>query len=767
MVGPSGSNRHLLGRSVVAGAPGVVWELMCRHDERNTPLSTLTRLLAEVGGRPDAGGADVVTRVRDVIGSSTSGRPTLLLGAPDFADLESLDALTDLAVSQDLRIVTAMTPETVATIPRLAALAERVDLGPLDRSTVARLLRARLLAEPHDVLVDFAHQRSRGAYGTLCQIGDLLEASDALVRAEGVVMIDPERIEDARLALPGRRRPASADWIGATPGIATLLDLVSLVGEVELAEASACLAEDDIAYAVRHGVLCLRDGVLTMSDPLEKEAVAAALSVARATELWQAYAHVLPASIRRPESLVRSVRWCRWAGQEVGHELVRAAARAANDRGLYRRTIEMTDPGSTSATAIQVQQERAHALTQVGDLTALAGLLASVDPAEVPEDELATFMRWSTRLVPADQRDAHRDRAIGPGHDVETRARRAVVVEIADLSVQAFTESRPAMIRRARSLTLNGTLSPINQAMAHSAASSLLRHAGRCAEAVHSGRAAVSLLESPEVDASSALLAPVREVLFIALVSAAELDEAQALLERYRELAVPYGADGRIGTLMSGMLALTHGRTDVALANAQLFLLSTATSDPLGYRGWLQALAAQTLALLGRQDEARAMLDSSEAWPVHQRRQSDLERRQAQAVAHDALADPERALEILDGIAAEAQEHGLLAAELDALGLAVLVDGPQRVRRLLAATDGLPGPAGETATWQQFARAVAAYDFGAMTALAEHLASTGREFLAGRIAQFTIDAGRRATDLSPAVRARLEQLVAGSTTPGL
>lgn len=766
IVGSPGSNRHRLARAVVAeGQRGLVWEHTCLHDDRNVPLRTLSRLLARIGGGADVPPDETADEIRKLVRASESDPPTLLLMSPDFADPASMDALTDLVASGDLRVVTAMTPESEAMTPRLSAMAARLDLDPLDERTVTRLLRARLGAEPHEVLVGFVHQRSQGAYGSVCHLGDLLQTSGALIVVEGVVMIDPDRIEAARLALPTLRRALSADVLGGAPGIVTLLELVSVIGEVELAEASACLRPDDIVHAVRHGTLRVRDGVLTMADPLEGEAVTAAMTTARLAELWTGYADRLQASVLRPESAIRTVRWCVWSGRPVPPDLVVVAARAANHRSLYQRAIEITDPALASADPMVTQEERAHALAQVGDTAGLAALQSSLDPAQVPEDELFLYMRWAPRVLPAAERALHRERAIGPEHDAETRRRREVVIELAELYVRAFCESRPEMVRRVRTLTLSGQLSPINEAMAHAVLASLLRHAGRPIEAVHWSRAAVNILESPEINACAALLQPVQEVLFIALISAFEPREARAVLDRYQRGSVYYGLSGRVGLLMSGMLDLVHGRAAVGLANARLFLARGEENDALGYRGWVEATAAQVLALLDRPSEALQMLEASEARPVHQRRQSDLERRQAQALVHDILGDPDRALSILDGTAAEAHRHGLLLAELDALGLAVLVDGPRRGRQLFDAVSDLDQPSGAAEVWQEFARAVVAYDFDELAVLSERLASTGHRLFAARIAQFTLDAGRRAADLLDGKREKLEHLVSVGAMP--
>ncbi|MFI5429118.1 hypothetical protein [Aeromicrobium sp. UC242_57] len=178
-----------------------------------------------------------------------------------------------------------MTAETVPLAPGFAAIAERIDLEPLTASTVGDLLRARFDAEPHDILVRFLHERSNGGYASLCQLADALAESGAITSVEDTLILKPSRLEQFRQALPERRSSSAASRLGGTPGIIDLLDLVSVIGEVELDEAVTCSSPADVALAVLHGTLREVDGAVTMTDPVDAECLVAGLSAARMVEL--------------------------------------------------------------------------------------------------------------------------------------------------------------------------------------------------------------------------------------------------------------------------------------------------------------------------------------------------------------------------------------------------------------------------------------------------------------------------------------------------
>lgn len=760
IVGSPGANRHRLGVEIVASIEGhgAVLRHECRYGDADRPHGLLAQVIAELGGPPGVAEADQVEAIRTLVRAEHPTVPTLLLEDATFASPVTMAALSALAASRDLQIIAVMTPETVELVPALAAVAERIDLEPLDTETITQLLRARFRGTPHPVLVDFLNESSHGRYASLCEITDTLAETGAIVAVEGIIILKPSLLEKARLVLPERRGSISAERLGGTPGLVDLIDLVSIIVEIEIDEAIACTSADDVALTVTHGPIRQVDGVLSMVDPLEAESVVAALTPQRAAELWRLYSPRIQRSVLRPNSAIRAARWYLECGSATSTELARVAAREANERGLYRRTIAYTASAHTVATALATQHERSHALIQIGDTTGLRELFGQLDPAEIPLRELMTFMRWAIAMVPAEELPSLRDRAIGPDRDAAERHQRAAVITLAELSLTACSEGGDRHIRKVRALVFSGALPPIDHAMAHTLLAALLRHSGRPAEAVHAARMSVADLEAPQSGASAPELDLARETLFMSLIAAQDLDGAESVLRQYQARGARYGRSGRLGPLMSGLLEFYRGRIHHSLASLELLRDDQAGEDILHSRGWVEALAAQALIGLGRFDEAEAMLAESEARPPAGLRQSDLERRITQAFVHDSLADPDRALEILGEVAEQARAHGLRLVEFDALGFAVLIDGPSRTSQLLDAVSDLVAPSGMPAMWQTFASLAANFDFPGLVRLVEQTAADGQVILAGRLAQYSLDSGRRATDLTPAQRAWLNQL---------
>lgn len=757
IVGLPGSNRHRLGEEIVAANDhdATVLTQTCALSQADRPDQILRDILVDLGGAPETPASGLLEAIRQIVRAEHPIAPTLLLNDATFASPATLSSLAALAVSRDLRIIAAVTPETLRLAPALAAVAERIDLEPLDLSTITELLRARFGGTPHEVLVGFLYERSQGGYASLCQVADAMAEAGAIVAVEGTVILKPSLVEQARLALPTVRTSQAAARLGGSASITNLIDLVAVIGEVEISEAVACSSAHDVALAVKHGPLRQVDEIVSMVDPLESETVVAALDSQRLKDLWDAFAPLTTQSVHRSDSAIRAARWYLEVGAATPPQLAQIAAREANQRGLYHRTVAYTDTSSTTASALNTQHERAHALIQLGDSDGLLALFDQLNPGEIPTHELMAFMRWAPRMVPPADVPALREHAMGPDRPTAERNQRAASIALAELQLLAFSESSDQHIRRVRTLAFSGTLSPIDNAMAHTVLACFLRHSARPTEAVHTARIAVAMLESPEISASAPELDTARETLFMSLVAAQDLPGAAEVLRCYQAKGARYGRAGRLGPIMSGLLEFHRGKMNYALASLELLRDDPASQDVLQSHGWVEALAAQALIGLGRSTEAELLLAESESHPTAGLRLSDLERRITQAFVHDSLADPDQALEILADVAEEAHTFGLTLVELDALGLAVLVDGPSRTPALLDAVAGLVAPSGTPAMWSTFAPLAASFNFAGLIRLVDELVAEGQLTMAGRFAQYTLDSGRRATDLSPAARARL------------
>lgn len=756
IVGPPGSNRHRLATEIVKsdGFSGVVLRHLCKLGDFDQPYQLLAQVLADLDGPPDVPADDLVEAIRTQIRLEHDTAPTLLLDDATFASAQTLTCLASLAVSRDLRIITSMTAENVRQVPDLAAVAERIDLTPLDSTKVAHMLRARFGGKPDEVLVGFVKERSAGAYASLCEGADLLDESGAIANVEGSIVLRPDVLEEVRLVLPDRRRSNSAGRLGRSTDVVNLIDLVSVIGEVYLDEALACTSREAVDLAVTHGPLRMDDDVLCMVDPLEAESVIAAIKPQRLKELWAAFAASTRKSCVRPASAIHAARWYLEVGQRSPVDLAQSAAREANCRGLYRRTVLYTADTATDASAVEIQHERAYALLQLRDRDQLLDLFKHIDPALVPTRQLLAYLFWATRIVPDEDLPAFFDRTTLGWREPECEQRLASI-ELCRLQAQSFSESSEQHIRRVRALLFGGALSTVDTAVAHSVLATFLRHHGRTAESVHTARIAIAMLESPSVNASAPELDLAFEALYMCLLADRDLKAAHEVLHQYQSRGFSYGRSGRFGPIMAGVLNCQRGNFGVALASLSPLLEHPDGQECRRSHGWGEALAAQALIGLGRVDEAERMLTRSLAHRPSGLLISDLERRLTQAFVHDSLADPDRALELLAGVVKETREHGLALVELDALGMTVLVDGPRHAAALLDAASKFSEPTGYPAMWLRFAKIATAYDFRSLIAFIDDIVAEGQLSLAARFAQFALDSGRRASDISPKDRQRL------------
>jgi hypothetical protein len=239
-------------------------------------------------------------------------------------------------------------------------------------------------------------------------------------------------------------------------------------------------------------------------------------------------------------------------------------------------------------------------------------------------------------------------------------------------------------------------------------------------------------------------------------VAALDLAGAQHALDEYS--SGPFGTGGgRLTLALQARVGLQSGRVDDALASALQFLNDLGPNDPRQLRGWVEAMAAECLVHLDRAPEARAALAAAARHPSLMP-ETDLARRITMAGAHDALAEPEVALEILNDAFEEASSRGLLQAGIEAAGAGVLIGGPPQLARLLGVVDDLVEPAGRPQVWQRFARAAHAYDIDAIVQIAIELEAKDAVLMAAGVAQFVLDMARRATDLDHRTRAHLTGL---------
>ncbi|KAA1380829.1 hypothetical protein [Aeromicrobium fastidiosum] len=756
-VGPPGGARDELAAAVagLVRRPSPTRHV-ARQGEDVLPYFALGQLFTDL--RPSAGaGADVVAElVRDTIDESDEP-PLLVLVDAELADPESVDVLVDLAGSGHLLLVATIAPGAEAARDRLLATGGAVvEVPPLDGPQIADLLRTRFGAEPHPSLTEQVLQRTGGAHGFVHRLVDACVVAGTIVVDDGMLVVGPP-LPGSPAGGPGATLVPPADGPDSTPtdggvSLADLVDVTALLGQLDADEARTLFGARVVEIASTAGVLSLADDTIGFTFPVEAPRT---MDLDRQGELFDRYADALPRTTARAGVAPRAADWWRATGHLLPVDLAARAARGANLQGRYRRALVYSDPGNNVEHAPIVPVERGFAFIELGRTDEFLALYDGIEPAHLGEDELFSYL-LGVALLDDDERDRLTQRALH-SDDPATRRRREAVRTLSDLARATFVTAGEKVASRLRALAFSGQLSPGNRAMAFATLSAAMRHSARPAQALQASTFALEILSDAGDAMSAHHLATTHELHVRALMTALDLPGAEDAVRAYSAAGLRTGGSGRLETVLLALVRMQHGEVRDALDNALKFLDELGTHDPHMLRGWIEAVAAECLVHLDRASEAMSMLDTAARHPSALP-QVDLERRITMAAVRDALAEPEEALEILDGVIDETIDRGLRLTRIEAAAAGVLVGGPPQVERLIEAVDDLVDPTGVPKVWQSFAWAVREYDIASIVDLADDLEAKEARLMAAGVAQFVLDMARRATDLTPETRTRLSAL---------
>ncbi|MRK02641.1 hypothetical protein GEV27_14060 [Aeromicrobium sp. S22] len=758
VVGPPGSGRNRLAAEIAGLDPDgtAVARHVAHHGEKDLRWFTVQQLLPRLDLAPDVDDRAAEAAVRAAVQTLPEHERTFVLTNAHLCDPASVRVLSRVAATGDLRLVATLAPETVISQPHLLGVAEVVQLLPLDSAAVTALLQTRFGAVPHPTVVQVLLERTAGSYGVLREVCDAACEAGIIVAVEGVLVLNPDRTDATSERLSALWAPETVERLGGGPAIAELIDLTALLGGLDLAEARRRLDPTAIDVAVAHGTLRDAAGWLRFASHAEATVLRRTMAPERQRELFDRWADQFPSTLDRPGVALLAAEWWLATDHPLSPELASRAAREANLAGRHQRALAFTDPAHHEVDSVVAPLERAYAFLELGALDDLATMFEGLDPQDLSEDELLPYVRWVARRdAGADQQDLL-DRATSSA-DPQAARRRTAVRSLAGLVDRCQSESGDELVSELRALTFSARLSPGNRALAFTALSTAQRQSGHADRAVESAEFALRLLLDGPDQPSAFHLDVAREAHVLALITALDLAEADQAITDYSSGVLGLAGSGRMTAALRCLLDLVRGDVQDALVNARLCLAALRHHDPHQIRGRVEAMLALVLVQSGRHDEAHDLLEVSRTHTAR-RLQHDLERRITQACAHDALAEPEEALALLTGVAAEARSHQLRLAEIDACVLSVQIGGPPYLPQLIDAVDDLVEPVGTPAVWQTFARAAQAYDIPGLVALAEELEVREARFYAAAVAQYVLDMARRATDLRPLTRTRLQEL---------
>ncbi len=754
IVGPLGSNRGALA-AAVTGQPALTAWGREAHGYGGTvrPYAALNQLLPNLGAHPSESTDEVSARAEKIL-TGSFGRPKVSLREADLCDAPTVEVLAHLVEHRVIRLVSTLGPDT-ADSHRFAGSAARIDLAPLDDETVAQLLADRFGATPHPTTVSMLATWSQGAYAVL------KELADAGFRTGQLKVISGRLVTDAAVPVEQVDQAVEAATTAWAPRFAPdhasrdLLDVAALAMALDHAEARTVFGDGPVSEALALGALRASDSALVYASSIEAKSVRLNLSIERRKTLHDQYFDRLSRSSGRPDTSPRFASWLIPIGRALPVDLALLATRQANREGRYDLALQFVEAVPIADRTSSLQVEQCHALSESGARDDVETLLRSVDPMTLREDDLFAYLRWADRSLPREEVQALVAAIRAEGDDS-----RMAVVTLGGLVGEAFQNGSEATRRSLSALAMSGHLTPVGQAMAQAGLALSLRQASRLDEAVELITAAVSTLLDIE-DAATCNVEAALETQILCHLSAGDLDGVRTALMVYSGPGLQFGNLGRLGTALWGLHAFYIEDTGSALAHAQLCLARTPASDPHHLRGWMEALAALILTQVGDIDQVNELLESSVHHGTNPRRQYDLQCRISQACVHDAIGEPDEALVLLQGVVDEARQHEMTLLEVDAAVLCVQIGGPVHLRQLLRAVEPIDETSGASRIWQRFAWAVRDNDMRALVALTEELDAAGRALFAAEVAQFTLDIARRAADMTPTQRQRLET-IAGS-----
>lgn len=757
IVGPLGSNRGALASAVTGGPALTAWGREA-HAYGGTirRYATLNQLLPNLCAFP-AQPTDEVAAQAQAILTSTFGRPKVSLREAELCDDDSIEVLVDLVEHRAIRLVSTVGPDAADAHP-FARSAARIDLAPLDNTTIAQLLTDRFGATPHPTTVSMLATRSQGAYAVLKELADAGFRTGQIKLISGQLVTDAavrvEHVDDAATA-------AAISWKPRFPAdhpTRDLLDVAALTMALDHAEARSVFGDGPVSQALALGALRSDDTAIVFASSIEATSVRRHLSIERRTTLHELYFARLTQSSGRTETAPRFAAWLTSIGQDLPVDLATVATGRANREGRYELALLFVNAVAAPDRQSRLLIEQCHALSESGARSDVEALLRSIDPTMLQDDDLFAYLRWAGRFLPREEVQdlvAATREATDPTDDA-----RHAAMTLCGLFGEAFQNGSEISRRSLATLAGSGRLTPVGQAMAQVAVALSLRQASRLDQAVELIAAAVATLLDSE-DAATCNVEGALEAQVLCLLSTGDLGGARDALTTYSAPGLHFGNLGRLGTAMWGLHAFYTEDTGSALAHAQLCLARTPATDPHHLRGWMEALAALVLTQVGDIDQVHELLKASERHERNPRRQYDLQRRISQACVHDAIGEPDEALHLLQGVVDEARQYDMTLLEVDAAVLCVQIGGPVHLKQLLRAVEPIDESSGASRIWQRFAWAVRDNDMRALVSLAEELDEAGSALFAAEVAQFTLDIARRAADMTPAQRQRLE-LIADS-----
>ncbi|SOE03246.1 helix-turn-helix transcriptional regulator [Blastococcus haudaquaticus] len=607
--GPGGSGRTRLAREAVAaldqGNRRTEWVTGTRAASA-IPLEAVAHLVP-----PGAAATDTTAMWQALAAAFDAGpgQPRPLIVVDDAHLLDDVSAalvhklvLTRMADAVVTVLGGARAPDLVKALWH-DGLAAQVELRPLALSHVTELLTARLGGRPTSRTCQELHEASAGNAVLLREVVEAGLQVSRLDRYDELWQWDGDPVLTDRLCEVVRTLMGDiGDDERAT------MELLALIGELELPDLVALSSSDVVAALERRGLVTVQtDGqrpVARVARPLDAKVLCAAMPHSAASDFRTRLAST---------QCVR--RWARENPARIGPLLLELgvspadppvlarAAAEANARSDSRLAERLARAALEHGPSVAAQTALAEALRWLAD-PEQAEAVAGGTPMQrhLPEGRSLAVTRMLNLMLGLGRWDdalalARTDRSSG-GADALTGAESLLRMLSGDVDLSADPRPDPPATHAAAPWT--------------SLASTLgLGLLGRADEAVVAAKRGWAALEASTSDTESQ---SVRAGLLVAELLALDLDgrvnrlEARAVELHERTMARPRSAADAVAALGQGLAALAAGR----LQDAEHWLAEAASGlsacDPLGVLALCQAKQAEVQALRGEKSSAEAIL---------------------------------------------------------------------------------------------------------------------------------------------------------------
>jgi DNA-binding CsgD family transcriptional regulator len=602
-------------------------------------------------------GADVLLGARQTIIDRSGGR--LLLAVDDAHLLDEASArLTLRLASEDEGVAVALTlregegtPDAISTLSE--GIAEQVEVRPLSREQIAKVLEVALGGEVDGLLVQQAWEASAGNLLYLRELVDAAHETGRLIQAGGLWRLTGPLVTSSRL-----RELIGARFAHLGDSTRTSLDVVAIGEPVDQETLGIVANADAIGDAECHGMLEYgeADGgaVVRLTHPLYGEVLRSDMSFTRRREVTRDLTDALERTgASKGKDLLRYVLWRLDIGEPPPAELLLQAARRALEaldmslaERLARHSLDAGGAGAALMLLAIVHYRQARGEEVLADL-------AGIHPAhELQLTEVAVLrasvLVWMPGRVDEAEAVLSDAEASVTGRDCRAwlAAARAVISSFAGQPEESVAIAAP--------LVELADLPPRPLLAAHFALGRGLALSGRGDEALRVAERGFDpeLRAADEVDGSVTRAAG---TILLSHLCCGRLDEAERLARFQYDTAMRLRspeAQGP-GAAALGLIELLRGRVATA---ASLFREADAglgAADVFGMRTLCLGSLGQALALCGDDDAAAEALSAAEQagrasvnwfdWAVEVGRAWLLARKDRAAGATMALEAAERA----------------------------------------------------------------------------------------------------------------------------